>query len=198
MKRTSLNFIIDAIAFVGFVFLTTTGILMHYVLPPGSGHYSTIWGLDRHQWGAIHFWIAVIFFSILTIHLILHWRWIVSVATGKPREGSGYRIGLGILGLFVLIALSISPLITPVEISTNQASPARYFENYSGDEIKIMGSMTLQDVEKETGVPAIYIIETLKLPNDTSLENRLGTLKKKYDFEINEIRAIIQAYPDRE
>lgn len=115
MKRTISNFIIDAIAFVGFVFLITTGVLMRYVLPPGSGHYSTIWGFDRHEWGGLHFWISVVFFSLLAVHLVLHWRWIVSVVMGRPREGSGLRVSLGIVGLLALVAFSISPLITPVE-----------------------------------------------------------------------------------
>ena len=34
MKRTKLNFVIDVVAFVGFVGLTTTGVLMRYILPP--------------------------------------------------------------------------------------------------------------------------------------------------------------------
>ena len=44
MNRTTLNFVVDTAAFVGFVLLTTTGVLMHYLLPPGSGHHTTIWG----------------------------------------------------------------------------------------------------------------------------------------------------------
>ena len=115
MKRTNLNFIIDVIAFVGFVLLTTTGVLMKYILPPGSGSYSTIWSLDRHEWGGLHFWISLVFFSILALHLVLHWRWIECVVTGRPREGSGFRVALGIVGFVVVVALSISPLLAPVE-----------------------------------------------------------------------------------
>src|SRR4051794_18528135 len=61
MNRTTLNFVVDTAAFVGFVLLTTTGVLMHYLLPPGSGHRTTIWGLDRHDWGQVHFWISAVF-----------------------------------------------------------------------------------------------------------------------------------------
>ena len=32
MNRTTLNFVVDTAAFVGFVLLTTTGVLMHYLL----------------------------------------------------------------------------------------------------------------------------------------------------------------------
>ncbi len=33
MKRTTLNFWTDALAFIGFVFLTTSGVLLRYQLP---------------------------------------------------------------------------------------------------------------------------------------------------------------------
>ena len=36
MNRTTLNFVVDTAAFVGFVLLTTTGVLMHYLLRPGA------------------------------------------------------------------------------------------------------------------------------------------------------------------
>ena len=65
--------------------------------------------------GGIHFWTSVVFFSILALHLMLHWRWIVSVVTGRPSEGSGFRAGLGIVGLAAVVALAISPLLTPVK-----------------------------------------------------------------------------------
>ncbi|NVM25983.1 MAG: DUF4405 domain-containing protein [Desulfobacterales bacterium] len=198
MKRTILNFIIDAIAFVGFVFLTTTGVLMRYVLPPGSGHYSTIWGFDRHEWGGLHFWISVVFFSLLAVHLVLHWRWIVSVVTGRPREGSGLRVSLGIVGLLALVAFSISPLITPVEKNTKKASGSSTLSRHKYEDVQIRGSMTLLEVEKTTGVPINHIIETLKLPRFVSGEERLGVLKRTYGFEINDVREVIHEYKNKE
>ena len=198
MKRTKLNFIIDVIAFVGFVVMTTTGILMRYTLPPGSGHYTTIWGLDRHEWGGIHFWIAVVFFSILALHLVLHWRWIVSVVTGKPHEGSGLRAGLGIVGVAAVTMLSLSPLIAPVEkeITTREGTSPLSAHRFEG--ISIRGSMTLKEVEEATGVPPAYLIESLKLPHSTSVEERLGVLKRKYGFEISDVREAAKTYKSSE
>ncbi len=196
MKRTNLNFIIDAVAFVGFVVLTTTGVLMRYILPPGSGHYSTIWSFDRHEWGGIHFWISVVFFSILSLHLMLHRRRILSVFTSRPREGSGFRAGLGIVGFAAVVALAISPLLTPIERdSTNKEASFLSSHKYEG--ISIRGSMTLKDVEETTGVPAPYIIESLKLPESISAEEQLGPLKRKYEFEINDVREIVKEYKNR-
>jgi hypothetical protein len=185
MKAT-LNFVIDIIAFIGFLFLTTTGVLMRYILPPGSGRFSSIWGLSRHEWGAIHFWISVAFFSVLIVHLLLHWRWIIHAITGRPSEQSGLRAGLGIVGLLALIALSFAPVISPVE----QAEGALT----RGKGIQIRGSMTLAELEQETGVPAAHVIEALNLPGSTSKNQRIGVLKRTYGFEMGDIRRIIREY----
>ncbi|NWF37483.1 DUF4405 domain-containing protein [Mariprofundus sp. KV] len=187
MRRTNINFIIDAVAFIGFIVMTITGVLMRYILPPGSGHYSTIWGLDRHEWGDIHFWISAVFFSLLAIHLLLHWRWVMSVVAGQPREGSGFRAGLGIIGLLTIIALALSLLLTPVEKDlTSRGASIGSTHKYEDTEIR--GSMTLKEIQAATGVPAAYIVESLKLPESTSVNEQLGSLKRKYKFEIIDIR----------
>ncbi len=195
MKRAHLNFVVDLSAFIGFVILTTTGILMRYILPPGSGRHSLIWRLDRHQWGDIHFWISMVFFSILTFHLLLHWRWIVTTVTGHPREGSGFRAGLGIVGLFAVIALALSPLFAPVEIdSTDKKSTPSSLLRNSLPVSSINGSMTLTELEKATAVPSGYIIHALKLPVSISREKTLGSLKRKHGFEIKDVKRLVMEF----
>ena len=193
MKRIHLNFIIDMIAFAGFVFLTTTGVILHYLLPPGSGHFSTLWGLGRHQWGTLHFWISVVFFSILALHLMLHWRWLVSLVSGRTREGSGLRLGLSLVAVLTLIAFSVAPLLAPVEISSTHSDsliPSSHpFEN-----IEVRGSMTLLELEQSTGVPADHIIEKLNLPISLSKDKKLGQLRRIYGFELAAVRKIIADY----
>jgi hypothetical protein len=192
MNQPEKNFFIDLIAFIGFVLLTSTGILMRYVLPPGSGRWKVIWGLDRHEWGSIHFWISIIFLSILTIHLILHWRWIMTFIKGRPREGSGLRAGLGIVGLVGITALAIAPVVSTVETTATKEKGISLSEKY--DDIQILGSMTLNEVEQNTGVPIVYIIKELKLPPDIDRDERLGRLKKMFGFTIDDVRNIVKIY----
>lgn len=193
MKRANLNLIVDVVAFAGFLVLTTTGVLMRYVLPPGSGHYSTIWSLDRHEWGSIHFWISMVFFSILSLHLISHWRWIGSVVTGRSSESSGFRAALGIVGVVTVVALSLSPLLAPVENSLT-SDGTLFLPSHKHEEILINGSMTIRQVEELTEVPAIYIIKFLKLPESITAKEQLGTLKRKYGFDMNDVRESVKAY----
>ena len=121
MKRSELNFFIDAVAFLGLILLVSTGLIMRFVLPPvyggrsGGEGPSMLWGWDRHQWGDFHFWISAVLLIVMVVHLFLHWKWIVSVIKGTPREGSGIRVSLGILSLIVLLVVASSPFFSPTE-----------------------------------------------------------------------------------
>jgi hypothetical protein len=63
---------------------------MRWVLPPGAGGHrygfaqrfgieiepKTFLGWGRHDWGSLHFWVAVVFVGMLVVHLALNWTWI--------------------------------------------------------------------------------------------------------------------------
>jgi len=87
MRRTTLNFIVDTVGFVDLLLLATTGAILKWVLPPGSGgqgfrggrggaHIKTLWDLGRHDWGDVHFVLSLLFVFLMLVHLILHWTWI--------------------------------------------------------------------------------------------------------------------------
>ncbi len=195
MRRPTLNLLIDSVAFAGFVFLTTTGVLMRYVLPPGSGHRTVVWGLDRHEWGAVHFWIAAGFLGVLAFHLFLHWKWILNAVRGRPREGSGARVGLGLVGLLAVLALAAAPLVSSVERIDGGAGQQR--ESFDqGDPASVRGSMTLREVERSTGVPAAYILKELGLAADASLDEPLGRLGRVHGFQIDDVRWVVRQYEE--
>ena len=146
MRRPAVNFIIDSLGFAGFVLLTATGVLMRYLLPPGSGRSTTAWALDRHEWGSIHFWLAITFLAVLAFHLFLHWRWIVAVLKGRPREGSGARVALGIVGLLALLALAIAPFLSPIERAVGATRALTPHSSGLERWESIRGSITLAEI----------------------------------------------------
>jgi hypothetical protein len=87
MKKTKLNLIIDILLLLCFAAITGIGLLMRYVLVPGYlrweiyGRNVSLFfcGLDRHQWGLIHFIISLVLLALLVLHVILHWQMIVAV-----------------------------------------------------------------------------------------------------------------------
>jgi hypothetical protein len=111
----------------------------------------------------------------------------------RPREASGLRAGLGLVGLAAVIALAVSPLLIPVEKDFARNEGSR-LSAHQYESMQIRGSMTLREIEQATGVPAAYIIESLNLPDSTSLEERLGSLKREHGFEIHDVREAAKAY----
>jgi hypothetical protein len=89
MKRVTVNFIVDLVSFVDLLGLVFTGIIMKYILPPGTGgcgrllsggwgreHIRDLWSMSRHEWGRIHYCLALLFVALIAVHIILHWSWI--------------------------------------------------------------------------------------------------------------------------
>lgn len=115
MRKPEINFIVDSIAFFLFLFLISTGFLIYLVIPPASG--LSVWGMGRHDWGEIHFWIALTFLLFMVIHFVLHWSWIKARVRGKSKNNQITRtrsiIAIAVI-LFVLFLL-MSPFLSPVE-----------------------------------------------------------------------------------
>ena len=89
MKRTTLNFIIDLVSFIDLLGLAFTGFIMKYILPPGTGgrgqllhggrgreDIKDLWSMTRHEWGGVHFYLALVFVILMVVHIILHWSWL--------------------------------------------------------------------------------------------------------------------------
>ena len=101
MRRVTLNFIVDLVGFVDLLLLAATGSVMRWVLPPGSGgggggrgygfrggrglgpgagQVKQLLGLGRHDWGDVHFVLALLFVLLILVHIVLHWAWIKTCA----------------------------------------------------------------------------------------------------------------------
>ncbi len=110
MNKTKLNFIIDAAMFLCLMGMVGLGLLMEYIMPPGerlrevygSNPYMTWLGWDRHDWGDIHFYLAIAFLTLLVFHTILHWKQIVGLFHRFiPDPKLRFRVAL----IFLLVSL---------------------------------------------------------------------------------------------
>jgi hypothetical protein len=119
MKKNVINILVDALSFVVFLAMVSTGLILNFILPPGSGRVERLMrgsgrreqtielfmGLARHEWGTIHFYIAMTFLGFLIIHLYLHWTWIKAVSFGtkdRPQPLSRKLMAAIILVLMIL------------------------------------------------------------------------------------------------
>ncbi|MCK4959906.1 MAG: DUF4405 domain-containing protein [Planctomycetes bacterium] len=116
MKRNTLNFWIDALTFLVFFMKIWTGLLIHYILPAGQGRGRSLflWGLNRHDYGVIHFYMAVAMIALIIVHICLHWSWICSIwarliGISQVNPSKCFLYGTGFL--FILFVITIGSLL---------------------------------------------------------------------------------------
>lgn len=121
MRRNTLNFLVDSATLLVALVMVITGLLLRFILVPGTGERCSLWGLGRHDWGDVHFWLAVAVAGLALFHLALHWSWVCVTVIGwmRPAGAAGNttsrlrRILVGIalgaaivagVGVFLLVA----------------------------------------------------------------------------------------------
>lgn len=119
--KTRINFWIDFLMFLLMVYLTSSGLLMKYVLFPGSQRQEKygsnvdlyFFGIDRHEWGSIHFVVGLILLVLLALHVIFHWKNIKGIYGRLVHSVYRRRILAWALGLVCLIILVLPFLMAP-------------------------------------------------------------------------------------
>jgi hypothetical protein len=222
MKRTLLNLFVDGVTALAIFGLIATGLVIRFALPPGSGSVRALWGLGRHDWGDVHFWMAVATAALLVIHVALHWNWVCTtvrrlvVRRGSPSSqpsawarnlyGAGFLVVLiALFGGFIWLAdSSVVPprLAKPAGEgsppgSVQEMGPAAPAEEEHGGggraaDGTIRGSMTLGEVAEVTGIPVQTFKAQLGLPPTVSANDRLGQLMQQYGFRMSHVRRVIE------
>jgi hypothetical protein len=64
-------------------------------------------------------------------------------------------------------------------------------------DILITGQITLHEIESQSAVWARAIAERLGLPPNAPLEERLGALRKPYDFTMRDVRDALSELMDQ-
>ncbi len=128
MSKNKLNLLIDLLAYLGMVALVSTGLLLMYIMPPGTGGCHgeggarvTLLSLSRHEWGTVHWYAAVALIVVASVHVILHWKWVTNTLGGllKPSGATIARGGVrGPLSLVVLGLIGGAAIAAPWVIGT--------------------------------------------------------------------------------
>lgn len=114
MKRSNLNLIIDIILLLLLAAVSGIGILMKYIMPSNysvrregaTSYASDVLGMNRHEWGYIHWILSLLLLLLVLVHIILHWKMIVNTINRMiPNQTFCYTICVII---FVLVFLFIA------------------------------------------------------------------------------------------
>ena len=84
---------VSALTALSFIAMTVTGLVL-FVTPPGRFANWTDWrmfGLTKHQWGATHIWLSLLFLGAAGFHIYLNWRPMISYFKSRITRHFGLR-----------------------------------------------------------------------------------------------------------
>lgn len=267
MSKNKMNLLVDVLAYIGMVGLISTGLLLMYILPPGTGGCHgeggarvAVMGLSRHEWGSVHWYIATGLIVLAGVHVILHWKWVTNTfgALTRPRsvKKAGASVGgaialvlLGVLGAGIIAApwvvgkktgghhgarggcagrdetapscsecTSACPLTDgsaaeeipeddglcnePDCVECQEARQALAAQSalageHRGQDGHISGKLTLAEAAYAAGVTAEQLAVELKLPAGTSPQERLGQLRQRHGFSMQDVRQTVARLKQR-
>jgi len=194
MKRSVLNIIIDTLAAAVMLGMISTGIIIRFTLPPGSGRVLGVWGLTRHQWGDLHFWLALAAVAIVVLHLALHWTWVVSVVR---RSIVGADQGLPSARLRAVAAVATVLIVcsavagfwwSSVQSIERTITPQLDTTEHRPDGAGIRGSMSLTEAAAALGCSVEQVRQRLGLPTSVPNSEHLGQIAKERGTTMQEMR----------
>lgn len=218
-KQNQINLIIDGIMMLVMMVIAGIGLMMKYILVAGYkteevyGHHVDLFfaGMDRHEWGTIHLWLSYSLLALLILHIVLHWKLVTGIWLRMIRNKYLRLTLVALFSVLCLFALFGPLFVTPaIHEKTNNSSQHGHFKDQIGifDSINpqlkhedsavhhvqtsvVAGYMTLTEVAKKNNVPLASLLEFLNIPENEA-DERLGRLKRKYGFEIEDLRKIVE------
>ncbi len=174
MTRNALNFLVDVLSVLLFLWLLTTGTILRFILPPGSGP-RTLGGLRRHDWGSVHFWSAVGLVSILVVHVALHWQWVCTNilrygSLGRSTGARGSKFARNAAGVVFLLVVAAWLIVFAFAGRHSVQGPVRPAEKAAA----VRGSATLAEVADANGLSVDELKAGLGLPADVPGDERLS------------------------
>jgi len=123
MKKQKLNLIIDILLLILMAAIMGIGFLLKFRLLSGHEKWekyganldTTLFGLDRHQWGTIHLILGLILFVVLVLHIWFHWNMIICIFK-KLIKNKGPRIVFTIVLCLLTLFFLIAPFVFNIEI----------------------------------------------------------------------------------
>ncbi len=215
-RKAKLNFIVDSMGYLAFLFLISTGIIMEFILLPGrervANDPTTLMSLSRHDWGEYHFWASVIFISAVVIHLFLHWSWLVGIFRNFMRQKPVTVLTAALLLPLIVAAIPLFGARGFEEEEGHsgggrrnanygiqaEGNPIDHFnsnfderESYNLNGFMIRGRTTWREIETETGVKTEEVLSALGIQENVEKDERITNLRLKYDIGMNDIRRVV-------
>ena len=217
MSKNKVHLLVDLLAYFAMAGLASTGLILWKVLPPGTGGRHgetalTLLGMTRHEWGDIHFYLALSLLGLTVLHVALHWKWVRNTFGSLFRSRARRKAGAGPAGSLALLVLGLvaagiiaAPFALPTrerpgtkdgerrgqraKAVAEESRPAH--EEDKGGGPRISGRLTLAEAAEAAGVGTARLAAELGLPETTPPAARLGRLRQEHGFTMEDVRRAI-------
>jgi hypothetical protein len=96
--------------------------------------------------------------------------------------------------VFVLGIAALAALVGVFSMRTSSAPPATSTPRRPSPPHHVHAAATLDDVERQTGVPVEHLIRELHLPENVATDVPLRQLSVQLGFEMRDVRRIVREY----
>lgn len=197
MNRNWLNFAVDTITALLALAMVLTGMLMRWVLAAGSGRRGLLWGLSRHQWGDVHWWLSLALVGVALLHIALHWQWICSMMLRICRGSGVIQSRLASRAAGVVVAVALGLLLwgfvvlarSSVTVPVGGATPPGRVQPIQVD---IRGSTTLGQAAEMLNIDVATLCERLDLDPSTRPDINLGVLARNKGMTMSDLRRLAE------
>lgn len=188
-SKSKFNLVIDIIMFLVLMAIVGIGLLIKYVLVPGTirnelyGKNTELFflNLDRHQWGSIHLVLGFIMLFLLILHIYFHWNMIVCIFRNMVQSKKNRIILTGSLVLITVI-LALMPLFIKPEVRKEEPEKKHQRQSHFNENAKSnSGSLKLNNnTRSNSGSP--------KLNNNTRSKNEIKESKNHDEYSNIEVQ----------
>ena len=107
MNKTIFNFWLDCTLLVLFCLLAWISAVLRFLFPLGPSVFEyRLWGWDYVGWSDAQFIVLCVFAAAVLLHVMMHWSWVMGVATRRIAKSKKADRSLDtIYGVVLLIAL---------------------------------------------------------------------------------------------
>ncbi len=217
MSKNKVHLLVDLLAYLVMACLASTGLILWKILPPGSsGRHGerglALLGMTRHEWGDIHFYLALSLLGLTVLHVALHWKWVRNTFGSLFRPRAQRKAGAGPAGSLALLVLGLvaagiiaAPWLIPTEERPGsqgkqqrgpRAEGAIAPQLTEGHEAapglpRVSGRLTLAEAAEAAGVSPARLAAELGIPENTPPQSRLGRLRQEHGFTMEDVRGAV-------
>ncbi len=193
MRKTTLNAIVDTIAFFPLLVAAVTGIIIWLYLPRGSQlaafgtvlSHQTFLGIQRQIWLDVHTYLGLLFTGLVALHLVLHWSYIKYLpqrfAKTEPKKDHSMKRFLALLLIGVMIVA-----VVIIAVSASNTAPSSSSPTTSSGSI----------INTTTSRPAASVPSQSAVANPSSIPTSIDGHDYIYYHNLNDRSTCILCHPN--